>query len=77
MEDLYVKETARRQGIGRQFLIYLAGIARERGCGRFEWSVLDWNQPAIDFYEGLGAEVMPDWRTVRLDLDGIDRLADL
>ena len=76
LEDLYVRPKYRQQGIGRSLLVQLAKVARERDCGRFEWSVLDWNSNAIEFYEGLGADVLPDWRVVRLDQDGIRRLAD-
>ena len=67
---------ARGRGIGKALLRRLAGIAAERGCGRFEWSVLDWNTPAIRFYEGLGAQVMPDWRIARVTGAGIGRLAE-
>lgn len=66
LEDLFVVEDARRRGYGRALIRHLARKALEEGCGRFDWSVLDWNQPAIDFYERLGAEVMPDWRICRL-----------
>lgn len=66
LEDLYVRPEYRRRGIGRALLVRLAAIARDRNCGRFEWSVLDWNKPAIEFYESLGAVVMPDWRIVRV-----------
>ena len=66
LEDVYVKPVFRRQGIGRALLVKLAQIAIARGCGRFEWSVLDWNEPAIRFYEGLGATVMPEWRIVQI-----------
>ena len=57
----------RGKGIGKALLLHLAGIARERQCGRMEWSVLDWNTPAIDFYKALGAESMDGWTVYRLD----------
>ena len=66
LEDLFVRPEFRRRGIGRALLVRLAALAVERGCGRFEWTVLDWNQPAIRFYESLGATVMPDWRIARM-----------
>jgi len=66
LEDLYVKPTWRGAGIGRALLRHLATLALQRDCGRFEWSVLDWNANAIRFYEGLGATVMPDWRICRV-----------
>jgi GNAT superfamily N-acetyltransferase len=75
LEDLYVKQAHRGKGIGRQMLVALARIATERGCGRFEWSVLDWNAPAIAFYEGVGAEVMPEWRICRVAGDALTALA--
>ena len=75
LEDLYVQPAHRRRGIGRALLIHLARIAVERGCGRFEWSVLDWNQAAIRIYEGLGATVMPDWRIVRVTGDALHAMA--
>lgn len=70
LEDLYVRESARGQGIGRALLAHLAVLARERGYGRMEWSVLDWNQPAIDFYESLGAKAMSEWTVYRLSESG-------
>lgn len=75
LEDLYVKPHARRKGVGLALLRRLAAIARERGYGRMEWAVLDWNQPAIDFYKKLGATLMKQWRIFRLTEDGIARLA--
>jgi len=76
LEDLYVRPAYRGQGIGRSLLVHLAGLARDRGCGRFEWSVLDWNANAIAFYEKLGATVMPDWRICRVTGPGLQTLAD-
>lgn len=75
LEDLYVRPAHRGQGIGRSLLVHLAALARERGCGRFEWSVLDWNANAIAFYEKLGATVMPDWRICRVTGPGLETLA--
>lgn len=75
LEDLYVKPTERGTGLGSKMLRYLAALAVERQCGRFEWSVLDWNQPAIDFYQKMGATVLPDWRIVRMTGDALDQLA--
>lgn len=66
LEDLFVLPAYRRQGIGTAFFQAIAQLAVERGYGRFEWSVLAWNQPAIAFYEQLGATVLPDWRIARL-----------
>ena len=66
LEDLYVQATQRGCGIGRALLQHLAALAVARGCGRFEWSVLDWNAPAIGFYESMGATVLPDWRICRV-----------
>ncbi|MFM8928611.1 MAG: N-acetyltransferase family protein [Betaproteobacteria bacterium] len=75
LEDLYVRPAYRGQGIGRSLLVHLAGLARDRGCGRFEWSVLDWNANAIALYEKLGATVMPDWRICRVTGPGLQTLA--
>lgn len=66
LEDLFVEPTERGRGIGEALLTRLAQLAAERGCGRFEWSVLDWNVDAIRFYERMGATVMPDWRICRI-----------
>ncbi|UVW28325.1 GNAT family N-acetyltransferase [Massilia sp. H6] len=66
LEDLYVLQSHRGKGYGTRMLARLAQIAVERECGRFEWSVLDWNEPAIRFYKSMGADVMPDWRICRL-----------
>jgi GNAT superfamily N-acetyltransferase len=65
LEDLFVIPEARGKGYGKALLVHLAKIAVERKCGRFEWSVLDWNTPSIKFYEAMGATVLPDWRIVR------------
>ena len=75
LEDLYVKPEHRQLGIGQALLTRLAQLTLERGGGRFDWSVLDWNESAIGFYEKLGAVVMPDWRTCRLSGDALARLA--
>jgi GNAT superfamily N-acetyltransferase len=66
LEDLFVEPELRGRGIGQALLTRLAELAAERGCGRFEWSVLDWNVDAIRFYERMGATVMPDWRICRI-----------
>jgi GNAT superfamily N-acetyltransferase len=66
LEDLFVKPEFRERGIGKVLLLHLAKIANARGCGRMEWSVLDWNQPAIEFYEKIGARRMKEWQTCRL-----------
>jgi GNAT superfamily N-acetyltransferase len=66
LEDLFVKPELRGRGIGKALLLHLAKIANARGCGRMEWAVLDWNQPAIEFYEALGARRMTEWQVCRL-----------
>src|SRR5436853_5875973 len=76
LEDLFVKPEHRGKGYGRALLIHLAKIARDRNCGRFEWAVLDWNEPAIQFYRKLGAKPMDEWTVFRLKGDGIAKLAD-
>jgi GNAT superfamily N-acetyltransferase len=75
LEDLFVKPDKRARGYGRALLVELAKIARDRGCGRVEWAVLDWNEPAIKFYRALGAKPMDEWTVFRLTRDGIARLA--
>jgi GNAT superfamily N-acetyltransferase len=76
LEDLYVRPAHRRSGLGRSLLVHLAQLACERGYGRFEWTVLDWNEDAIRFYEKLGATVMPEWRICRLTGDALERYSD-
>jgi len=75
LEDVYVKPEHRRGGVGRKVLEHLAGIAEERGMVRLEWVALDWNEPALNFYEKLGAATLDDWLIHRLETDGIRRLA--
>ena len=75
LEDLFVRPNVRGKGYGRALLARLAQIAQERGCGRMEWAVLDWNDPAIQFYRKLGAEPMNEWTVFRLTKEGIARLA--
>jgi GNAT superfamily N-acetyltransferase len=76
LEDLYVKPATRGSGLGTRMLRALAAIAVERQCGRFEWTVLDWNVNAIGFYEKMGATVLPDWRIVRITGDALATLAE-
>ncbi len=75
LEDVYVRPEARRGGIGRRVLEHLAGIAEERDMVRLEWVALDWNEPALNFYEKLGAATLDDWVIHRLESDGIRKLA--
>ena len=75
LEDLFVRPEQRGKGCGYALLVELAKIARDRGCGRMEWAVLDWNEPAIQFYRKLSAKPMDEWTVFRLTRDGIDRLA--
>ncbi len=75
LEDLYVSPPYRGRGIGRRLLVHLAGLARERGCGRFEWAVLDWNEDAIRTYRKAGAVPQEDWTVYRVTGDALDRLA--
>ncbi|HEX6039020.1 GNAT family N-acetyltransferase [Longimicrobium sp.] len=76
LEDLYVRPEARGRGTGRALLAHLARLARERGCGRLEWWVLDWNESAIRFYRSLGARPMDEWTVFRLTGADLARLAD-
>ena len=76
LEDLFVRPDSRGKGYGRALLVHLAEIARERGCGRMEWAVLDWNEPAIKFYRSLGAAPNEEWTIFRLTSDKIAALAD-
>jgi GNAT superfamily N-acetyltransferase len=76
LEDLFVRPEHRGAGIGRGLLRTLARTARDRGCGRFEWTVLDWNAPAIGFYEALGAQLLPDWRVCRVTGEALRALAE-
>ena len=75
LEDLFVRPAHRGGGYGKAMLVHLAGLAVARGCGRFEWAVLDWNQPAIRFYEALGAKPNADWTVYRLDGTALAALA--
>jgi GNAT superfamily N-acetyltransferase len=75
LEDLYVRPAYRRRGVGRALLGHLARLCVERGYGRFEWAVLDWNKPALDFYHELGAEPMSDWTVQRLSESALTKLA--
>ena len=77
LEDLFVEPSHRGKGIGKALLIYLAKLAVERGCGRFEWAVLDWNTPSINFYRSLGAAPLDDWTIFRLTGDALRDVAAL
>lgn len=75
VEDLFVRPRFRKKGIGKALLVKLAKTAVEKGCGRYQWQVLDWNTPAIDFYKSLGAKVMGEWLTMRVTGDSLRKLA--
>jgi GNAT superfamily N-acetyltransferase len=75
LEDLFVEPVHRGKGIGKALLMHLAAIATERGCGRLEWSVLDWNQPSIEFYKKLGAKPKDEWTIFRLTGEALHQLA--
>ncbi|MBW4448303.1 MAG: GNAT family N-acetyltransferase [Spirirestis rafaelensis WJT71-NPBG6] len=74
LEDLFVLPKYRRKGIGKALLTKLAQIAVQRNCGRLEWSVLDWNEPAIAFYRSMGASILDDWRICRVTEEGLNKL---
>jgi len=74
LEDVYVRPSFRQRGLGRRLLEAVARLAVERGCGRFEWTVLNWNEPAQEFYRGLGARVMEEWVLLRLNSAELQRL---
>jgi GNAT superfamily N-acetyltransferase len=75
LEDLFIQPDWRHRGYGKRMLAHIARLAVERDCGRLEWSVLDWNEPAIRFYESLGARALGEWTMYRLAGDSLDRLA--
>lgn len=75
LEDIFVQPEYRRRGIGKALIIQVAQLAVQRGCGRFEWSVLDWNQPAIDFYQQMGASVLKEWRICRVTGEALTQLS--
>lgn len=77
LEDLYVQPAHRGCGLGKALITAVARIAAERGCGRYEWTVLDWNTPAIQFYESLGAEMKADWRIMRVTGEALEKMARL
>lgn len=76
LEDLFVKPEARGKGIGRKMLTHVAQVAKQRQCGRLEWSVLNWNEPAINFYKSMGAKAMDEWSVYRLTGDALDKVAN-
>lgn len=75
LEDLYVRPAFRGLGLGKALITAVARLAHQRSCGRFEWTVLDWNTPAIRFYEALGAEMKPDWRIMRVTGPALESMA--
>jgi GNAT superfamily N-acetyltransferase len=77
IEDLFVDETCRRRGFGRALLLYVAQLANERRCGRLEWAVLDWNEPAINFYKKLGAVALNEWTIYRVTGEALKKLAEV
>lgn len=76
LEDLYVRPDARGCGLGKALLLHVGQIALERGCARYEWSVLDWNEPSIRFYRALGAQPMDEWRIMRVAGETLSKFAD-
>jgi GNAT superfamily N-acetyltransferase len=77
LEDLFVKPEFRGKGIGKALLLFLAKVASDENCGRFEWSVLDWNTPAIEFYESLGAKLHREWLRMRVEGEALSELAKM
>ena len=75
LEDVFVRPEFRGKGIGKRLLLYLARLAVRENCGRFQWQVLDWNTPSIRFYESLGARVMKEWLTMRVEGEALERMA--
>jgi GNAT superfamily N-acetyltransferase len=75
LEDVFVLPEYRRQGVGKALMNSVIKIARDRGCGRLEWSVLDWNQSAIEFYQSLGATILPDWKICRMTAETLAEIA--
>ena len=75
LEDIFVRPERRHRGIGRALLLHVIGIAARRGCGRMEWTVLDWNEPALKFYDSIGAKRLPDWRICRMTEKDLARYA--
>ncbi|MGK7942532.1 MAG: N-acetyltransferase family protein [Crocosphaera sp.] len=73
IEDIFVLPNYRRRGIGKAMFTYIANLAVKRDAGRLEWSVLDWNTPAIEFYQRMGADILPDWRICRISRDKLDQ----
>ncbi len=76
LEDLFVRPAFRGKGVGKALLVHLAQVAVREGCGRFQWQVLDWNEPALRFYESLGAKVQRDWLTMRVEGEALRALAE-
>lgn len=76
LEDLYIRPEMRGRGFGKTLLAFLANLAKERDCGRFEWWCIDWNEPSIKFYKSLGAEAMDEWTVYRVAGEALDNLSD-
>jgi GNAT superfamily N-acetyltransferase len=77
LEDVYVRPQTRGKGVGKKLFATVARIAKERNCGRYEWCVLKWNTPSIEFYDALGAESLDGWLMMRLDGDALAKVADM
>ena len=77
LEDLYVRPAFRGKGIGKALLRHLAGVAVEQGCTRYVWQVLDWNTPSIAFYQAMGAQILPEWLTCRVEGDALKTMAQM